>query len=70
MQISDAGRRLIAELRQAREDRLTLLLETLSTEDRATLSLAMYIALPLIQRLTQHAAAGQRPRRDHTSLTT
>jgi DNA-binding MarR family transcriptional regulator len=54
--ITGAGRALRAELHEAQNDHLAELLETLSPEDEATLGLAMRVALPLIQRLTQQAA--------------
>jgi DNA-binding MarR family transcriptional regulator len=54
--ITGAGRALRAELHQAQNDHLAELLETLSREDEATLGLAMRVALPLMQRLTQQAA--------------
>ncbi len=54
--ITDTGRALRAELHEAQNDQLAELLETLSPEDEATLGLAMRVALPLIQRLTQQAA--------------
>src|ERR1700759_1594123 len=54
--ITDAGRALRAELHEAQNDHLAELLETLSREDEATLGLAMRVALPLMQRLTQQAA--------------
>jgi DNA-binding MarR family transcriptional regulator len=54
--ITPAGRALRAELHEAQNDHLAELLETLSPEDEATLGLAMRVALPLMQRLTQQAA--------------
>jgi DNA-binding MarR family transcriptional regulator len=54
--ITGAGRALRAELHEAQNDHLAELLDTLSLEDEATLGLAMRVALPLIQRLTQQAA--------------
>jgi DNA-binding MarR family transcriptional regulator len=54
--ITGAGRALRAELHEAQNDHLAELLETLSPEDEATLGLAMRVALPLMQRLTQQAA--------------
>src|ERR1700756_1897824 len=54
--ITGAGRALRAELHEAQNDHLAELLETLSREDEATLGLAMRVALPLMQRLTQQAA--------------
>jgi DNA-binding MarR family transcriptional regulator len=55
--ITDTGRALRAELHEAQNDQLAELLETLSPEDEATLGLAMRVALPLIQRLTQQATS-------------
>jgi DNA-binding MarR family transcriptional regulator len=54
--LSDAGRAFLAELRRVRRDRLAQLLDTLSPHDEATLSLAMRVALPLLQQLTSRAA--------------
>jgi hypothetical protein len=52
-----------------RDDGLAQLLETLSAEGRATLSLAMRVSLPLIQQLSECAEASPLPRRDLTQLT-
>jgi DNA-binding MarR family transcriptional regulator len=54
--LSEAGRAFLAELRRVRRDRLAQLLDTLSPHDEATLSLAMRVALPLLQQLTSRAA--------------
>jgi DNA-binding MarR family transcriptional regulator len=54
--LSEAGRAFLAELRRLRRDRLAQLLDTLSPHDEATLSLAMRVALPLLQQLTSRAA--------------
>lgn len=56
--MADAGRTLLAELRQARYERLAGLLEALPVEDEATLALAMRVALPIVQRLIQDATHG------------
>jgi DNA-binding MarR family transcriptional regulator len=53
--ITDAGRAIRNELRQSQHDRLSELLDTLSPHDEATLSLAMRVALPLLQHLTGQA---------------
>jgi DNA-binding MarR family transcriptional regulator len=53
--ITEAGRRLLTDRRQARHDRLTGLLATLSPEDETALALAMHVALPIIQRLIHNA---------------
>jgi DNA-binding MarR family transcriptional regulator len=68
--VTDAGRTLLADLRHGRRIRLADLLATLSAEDEAALTLAMHVALPIIQRMIRNAAqagtpAGQ-PRPDHT----
>jgi DNA-binding MarR family transcriptional regulator len=65
--ITDAGRALLAELRRARRSRLAQLLETLSAQDETTLSLAMHVALPLIQRLIHHATQPRIPSETTTS---
>jgi DNA-binding MarR family transcriptional regulator len=54
--LSDAGHALLAELRRLRRDRLAQLLDTLSPHDEVTLSLAMRVALPLLQQLSSSAA--------------
>jgi DNA-binding MarR family transcriptional regulator len=54
--LSDAGHAFLAELRRLRRDRLAQLLDTLSPHDEATLSLAMRVALPLLQQLSGRAA--------------
>jgi len=59
--ITDAGRALLAQLRQARRSRLAQLLATLSAQDETTLSLAMHVAQPLIQRLIHHATQPRIP---------
>jgi DNA-binding MarR family transcriptional regulator len=53
--ITDAGRVLVAELRAGLRGRLAELLATLSVEDETTLTLAMHVALPIIQRLNDNA---------------
>lgn len=59
--ITDAGRELLAHRRQARRDRLAGLLETLSPEDEAALTLAMHVAMPVIRRLIGTAAESRKP---------
>jgi DNA-binding MarR family transcriptional regulator len=54
--LSQAGHAFLAELRQLRRARLAELLDTLSPHDEATLSLAMRVAVPLLQQLTSRAA--------------
>jgi DNA-binding MarR family transcriptional regulator len=54
--ITDAGRALRAQLRQAQRDNLAELLEALSPDDEATLSLAMRVAVPLLGELRNVAA--------------
>jgi DNA-binding MarR family transcriptional regulator len=54
--ITDNGRDLLADRRQAVRDRLAELLETLPPHDEATLALTMRVALPLIDRLLIEAA--------------
>lgn len=53
--ITESGRALLAQLRQSRRDSLDELLETLSPGDQSTLSLAMHVALPLLNELTSIA---------------
>jgi DNA-binding MarR family transcriptional regulator len=54
--LTDAGHALLAELRRLRRDRLAQLLDTLPPHDEVTLSLAMRVALPLLQQLSSRAA--------------
>jgi len=54
--ITAAGRALRTELRQSQNERLAELLGTLSPHDEVTLSLAMRVALPILQQLTHRAA--------------
>jgi DNA-binding MarR family transcriptional regulator len=54
--LTEAGHAFLAELRQLRRDRLAQLLDTLPPHDEATLSLAMRVALPLLEQLTARAA--------------
>ena len=53
--ITDAGQALRAQLRQTQRDNLGELLEALSPDDEATLSLAMRVAGPLLDELTKVA---------------
>ena len=59
--ITDAGRALLVDLRQARRGRLAALLRSLSAEDEATLAEAMHVALPILQRLIDNASEGRVP---------
>jgi DNA-binding MarR family transcriptional regulator len=54
--ITDAGRALIAERQRDLRDRLAALLATLSAEDEAALALAMHVAQPIIGRMICSAA--------------
>lgn len=53
--VTDAGRALLASQKQHRRDRLDHLLATLPPEDHAALSLATYVAAPILQRLIDTA---------------
>ena len=59
--ITDAGRALRAQLRQTQRDNLAELLEALSPDDEATLSLAMRVAAPLLDKLRNAAANKPHP---------
>jgi DNA-binding MarR family transcriptional regulator len=59
--ITADGQALRAELHQSQSQRLGELLDTLSAHDQATLGLAMHVALPLLQQLTEHAARCRQP---------
>jgi DNA-binding MarR family transcriptional regulator len=54
--ITASGRTQRLQLQRSVHDRVVELLEALLAEDQATLSLAMRVASPLIQQLTQFAA--------------
>jgi DNA-binding MarR family transcriptional regulator len=54
--ITDAGQALLAQLRQTQRDNLAELLEALSPDEEATLSLAMRVAVPLLDQLRNVAA--------------
>jgi DNA-binding MarR family transcriptional regulator len=58
--ITDAGWALRDELLQSVHERVVELLDRLPADDRATLALAMRVAMPLLQQLTREAA--QHPR--------
>lgn len=55
--VSGAGRALLARQHRRRRDRLNELLATLSPEDEATLTLAMHVAVPIIRRLIVNATS-------------
>jgi DNA-binding MarR family transcriptional regulator len=54
--VSDAGRALLTRQARVRRDRLAQLLEALSQEDEAALTLAKHVALPIVRRLIHNAA--------------
>ena len=56
VEITARGRAHRVKLQKSKHDRLIALLEALPAEDQATLSLAMRVAAPLIEQLTQVAA--------------
>jgi DNA-binding MarR family transcriptional regulator len=69
--ITDSGRALLAQLRKSRRANLAELLETLSPSDESTLSLAMRVALPFLNELTNTAVNRSRADavgRDRTPL--
>jgi DNA-binding MarR family transcriptional regulator len=55
------GRAQRLRLQRSVHDRVVQLLEALLAEDRATLSLTMRVAAPLIEQLTQVAASSHIP---------
>ena len=59
--ITDAGQALQAQQRQTQRDNLAELLEALSPDDEATLSLAMRVAVPLLDKLGNVAANKPHP---------
>ena len=54
--ITDAGRALIAERQRDLRDRLAGLLTALPAEDEAALTLAMHVAQPIIGQMIRNAA--------------
>jgi len=68
--ITDAGRALRDELHQSLHERMAELLDRLSADDQATLSLAMRVAMPLLQQLTRDAAENPQSQPTPASLTT
>lgn len=68
--ITAAGRALREDLRRSQHERLGELLDTLSPQDEATLSLAMRVALPLIEQLTRQAAQHPHTQQGPAALTT
>jgi DNA-binding MarR family transcriptional regulator len=56
VELTEAGRALLAKILRAQRDDLTELLEALSPNEEATLSLAMRIAAPLLDKLSNVAA--------------
>jgi DNA-binding MarR family transcriptional regulator len=69
-EITTSGRARRRELQRSIHDRVIELLEMLPTEDQATLSLAMRVASPLIEQLTQLAAQHPHPSGDRAPVTT
>ena len=59
--ITARGRTRLAKLQKSTHDRVVELLDMLPAEDQATLSLAMRVASPLIDRLTELAIQQPRP---------
>ncbi|SEO45627.1 MarR family winged helix-turn-helix transcriptional regulator [Amycolatopsis saalfeldensis] len=57
IEISDAGRALVASRLRDRHDRLAELLATLAPEDEASLRSAMRVAGPIVRRLIETARA-------------
>jgi DNA-binding MarR family transcriptional regulator len=66
--ITAIGRAQLLRLQSSVHDRGVELLEALPTEDQATLSLAMRVAAPLIEQLTQVAARQPHPSGDRARL--
>lgn len=56
--VTDAGRRVLAERRQARGERLVGLLAQLPSEDREALRAAAHTAQPALRHLVEAAARG------------
>jgi DNA-binding MarR family transcriptional regulator len=64
LNITNAGRALLDGNRRDRHDRLAELLTALTPRDQATLTLAMHVALPIVQQLIQNAT---RPARNQAA---
>lgn len=62
VQITGGGRAQLLQVQTSVHDRVVEPLEALPAEDQATLSLAMRVAAPLIEQLTQVAAQQHIPR--------
>jgi DNA-binding MarR family transcriptional regulator len=67
--ITDAGRAARDELVQSLHERMAVLLDGLPPDDQATLALAMRVATPLLQQLTDDAAQCRQSERGLASLT-
>jgi hypothetical protein len=53
--ITGQGQRLLDDRKQLRRERLTALLETLTSEEKSTLWLAARVALPVLHQLVANA---------------
>jgi DNA-binding MarR family transcriptional regulator len=65
--ITEAGRALLDDQRRDRRNRLAGLLDALSPEDEAALTLATQVALPIIRRLVQDATTTARTQTTRTA---
>ena len=68
--ITNAGRALLDGQRRDRHDRLAELLAALTPHDEATLTLAMHVALPIIQELIHNAQQSRTETDDDPRQTT
>jgi predicted nucleic acid-binding Zn ribbon protein len=68
--ITNAGRALLDDRRRERRQRLAELLAALTPQDEATLTLAMHVALPVIQELIHNAQQSRTQTDDNPRQTT
>jgi DNA-binding MarR family transcriptional regulator len=69
VEVTATGRAELLQAQRSVHDRVVELLEALDTEDRSTLGMAMYVAAPFIEELTQGATQQPHPSPDRTPLT-
>ena len=66
--LTNAGRALLDDQRRERRQRLADLLAALTPHDESTLTLAMHVALPIIQELIHNAQQSRTPTDDNTHI--
>jgi DNA-binding MarR family transcriptional regulator len=68
--VTEAGRDVLTERRQARDDRLALLLAGLPEEQQQALGAAMRTALPLVRRMLEDDTRPRPPAERHSTAST